>query len=299
MTQLSLPEPCSEKWSDMTPVGTGCRFCAACERNIVDFTQKSDEEIIAILQAGGKICGRFRDDQLNRPLRPAAAYRRLYARRGGLTAAAASMVALLAAQGSREAVPRADMAVPRLDMTVPRADTTAPHASELTEQQILQRQTLGKPEVYHYLDEEDTLREISGKIVDAEFQKGLPGVAISLKNTKYGAVTDAEGVFRFEVPLHLLQHDSATLRFSYTGYTASEALLPERVRMENVSVLYSLQPEFSVTAARLAESLQGVTGIVVVSVTEEKPRPAKRIGNFFKRLWPAKKKKYVMGCPRF
>jgi hypothetical protein len=269
----------------MTPVGAGCRFCAACERNIVDFTQKSDEEIIAILQAGGKICGRFRDDQLNRPLRPAAAYRRLYARRGGLTAAAASMVALLAAQGSREAVPR--------------ADTTAPHSSELTEQQILQRQTLGKPEVYHYLDEEDTLREISGKIVDAEFQKGLPGVAISLKNTKYGAVTDAEGVFRFEVPLHLLQHDSAALRFSYTGYTASEALLPERVRMENVSVLYSLQPEFSVTAARLAESLQGVTGIVVVSVTEEKPRPAKRIGNFFKRLWPVKKKKHVMGCPRF
>lgn len=284
MTQLSLPEPCSEKWSDMAPIGAGCRFCAACERNIVDFTQKSDAEIIAILQAGGKICGRFRDDQLNRPLRPAAAYRRLYARRGGLTAAAASVAALLAAQGSREAMPRVDTAVP--------------HASELTEQQMLQRQTLGKPVVYHYLDEEDTLREISGKIVDAEFQKGLPGVVISLKNTKYGAVTDVEGVFRFEVPLHLLQHDSATLRFSYAGYTTSEAFLPERVRTENVSVLYSLQPEFSVTA-HLVESLQGVTGIVAVSVTVEKPRPAKRIGNFFKRLWPQKKEKYFIGCPRF
>lgn len=279
MTQLSLPEPCSEKWSDMAAAGAGCRFCAACERNIVDFTQKSDAEIIAILQAGGKICGRFRDDQLNRPLRPVAAYRRLSARRGGLTAAAASLTALLAAQ------------------------QPAPHEAappEMTEEQILLlRETLGRPKVYHYLDEEDTQREISGKIVDAEFQKGLPGVLVSLKNTKYGAATDAEGVFRFEVPLHLLQHDSATLRFSYTGYVASEALLPGRVRTENVSVLYSLQPEFSVTACQI-EPFQKVMGTVAVVVTTEKNRPAKRIGAFFKKLWPFnKKKRYVMGCPRF
>ncbi|UOQ73223.1 hypothetical protein [Hymenobacter cellulosilyticus] len=65
-----IAEPCSQSWAAMTPQGPG-RRCAACEKVVIDFTQKTDAEILAVLRAavGGKqTCGRFGASQLNRPL---------------------------------------------------------------------------------------------------------------------------------------------------------------------------------------------------------------------------------------
>lgn len=68
---LAVPLPCPERWAAMTPMAQG-RHCAACQKTVVDFTQKTDAEILAYLaQAGrGNTCGRFRREQLGRPLRP-------------------------------------------------------------------------------------------------------------------------------------------------------------------------------------------------------------------------------------
>lgn len=47
------------------------RNCAACDRVLTDFAQMNDDELILFFkQSRGKICGRFRKDQLNRPLTP-------------------------------------------------------------------------------------------------------------------------------------------------------------------------------------------------------------------------------------
>ena len=55
----------------MTPTPTG-RHCAACQKTVVDFTQKTDAEILAYLAgAAGPACGRFRAGQLARPLQVA------------------------------------------------------------------------------------------------------------------------------------------------------------------------------------------------------------------------------------
>jgi hypothetical protein len=52
----------------MTPASGG-RHCAACQKTVVDFTQKTDAEILAALrQAAGQTCGRLRPDQVGRPL---------------------------------------------------------------------------------------------------------------------------------------------------------------------------------------------------------------------------------------
>jgi hypothetical protein len=77
MTQLShttlrVSQPCHESWATMTLTTLG-RHCATCQKTVVDFTHKTDAEILAYLaQAGrGNTCGRFRKEQLGRPLRPA------------------------------------------------------------------------------------------------------------------------------------------------------------------------------------------------------------------------------------
>ncbi|NML67066.1 hypothetical protein HHL22_17810 [Hymenobacter sp. RP-2-7] len=72
-TRLTIPRPCSQSWAAMVPTGPG-RRCAACQKVVVDFTRKTDAEILAYLAQAdrGNTCGRFRAGQLARPLAVAA-----------------------------------------------------------------------------------------------------------------------------------------------------------------------------------------------------------------------------------
>ena len=65
---IQIPQPCHERWDTMQPTDRG-RFCASCRKTVVDYTNYSDQEVIRLLhQSPGTACGRFRDEQLNRPL---------------------------------------------------------------------------------------------------------------------------------------------------------------------------------------------------------------------------------------
>jgi hypothetical protein len=65
--QISIPEPCHEGWQNMTPVEKG-RFCASCQKTVVDFTHLSDNEIINLVSKNDALCGRINVSQLNRNL---------------------------------------------------------------------------------------------------------------------------------------------------------------------------------------------------------------------------------------
>lgn len=68
---FQITEPCHESWNKMTPEAQG-RFCASCQRCVVDFTAKTPEQIKLIYeQEGGDVCGRVRASQLNATARPA------------------------------------------------------------------------------------------------------------------------------------------------------------------------------------------------------------------------------------
>ncbi len=66
---LSVGLPCAEDWNNMQQLPGGQRFCAHCAHTVVDFSNATDAEIIAAFRdSAGKVCGRFRNDQLDRPL---------------------------------------------------------------------------------------------------------------------------------------------------------------------------------------------------------------------------------------
>ncbi|MFC5271858.1 hypothetical protein [Adhaeribacter terreus] len=63
---ITIPEPCEQDWNMMTPQGDG-RFCDVCQKCVIDFSTKTDREVIEIFsRSNHKVCGRFREDQLNR-----------------------------------------------------------------------------------------------------------------------------------------------------------------------------------------------------------------------------------------
>lgn len=67
MHKISIPTPCHEDWSQMTPNELG-RHCNACAKTVVDFTQMSDEavQLYLLSRHGERICGRFSTVQLHR-----------------------------------------------------------------------------------------------------------------------------------------------------------------------------------------------------------------------------------------
>jgi hypothetical protein len=67
-TSIYIPKPCHQDWSKMTPTQKG-KFCSACNKQVVDFSLMSDNQVLNFLShQQGKLCGRFDAEQLQRPL---------------------------------------------------------------------------------------------------------------------------------------------------------------------------------------------------------------------------------------
>ncbi|HLO69646.1 MAG TPA: hypothetical protein VK167_02170 [Flavipsychrobacter sp.] len=78
--QISIPQPCHEDWNKMTPTEQG-RFCNSCQKCVVDFTTFTDRQLFEYFNKhkGHKICGRFENMQLNRPINiPPQPHSKLY-----------------------------------------------------------------------------------------------------------------------------------------------------------------------------------------------------------------------------
>lgn len=67
---VSIPEPCHERWSAMTPAEQG-RFCHSCQHQVIDFSKMTDAQIVSYLsKQQGRVCGRMLNFQMNRNLLP-------------------------------------------------------------------------------------------------------------------------------------------------------------------------------------------------------------------------------------
>ncbi|WP_299112386.1 energy transducer TonB [uncultured Winogradskyella sp.] len=63
---ISIPKPCHENWSQMTPNEKG-RFCQSCSKTVVDFTKMDTKEIQDYIHnnRNKRICGHIKQSQLD------------------------------------------------------------------------------------------------------------------------------------------------------------------------------------------------------------------------------------------
>ena len=189
--RISIPEPCHEDWDRMTPVGPNRRHCASCDKAVTDFSWMTDREIHQYLAvAGNKLCGRFRRDQLDRPVR---AY---VAPSTGWRAVAAGAGLLLSAGVGAQTTG-----------STPLTDPLPPYAelSEIINGDI-ERETRMKG-------------TFQGRVID---QDGVPliGATVLIVGTRSGTVTDPDGQFAISA------RTGQQLLVTYLGY--SDLSIPVR-----------------------------------------------------------------------
>jgi hypothetical protein len=75
---ITIPEPCSEKWTDMIPKKGG-KFCVSCDKIVVDFTKMTDSELLDYFKHyQGGTCGNFNTMQIDRLIQPLPKERRFH-----------------------------------------------------------------------------------------------------------------------------------------------------------------------------------------------------------------------------
>lgn len=200
-TTFTVPQPCHEDWATMAPAAQG-RHCAACNKVVVDFTQKTDAEMLALLHRAAAPCGRFRADQLSRPLllppTPAPRWRTWLA--ATATVLGLREVAAEQSHGQNQTVVQYDL-LTRDEQKI----------AALRQRQQLQIKTDSSQQV------------LRGKVTDKSTGDGLPGVTVLLKNTTVGTSTEADGSFELVLPSSTAADQLIT--FAFVGYMPEEKQL--------------------------------------------------------------------------
>ena len=246
---LSIPQPCAESWAAMMPTATG-RHCAACAKTVVDFTLKTDAEILAYLAgaANGRTCGRFAAGQLERPLQravpaaPSARWR-------------AWLAALVAIWAVREGVGTEATAQARTEWRarywggpVPAAPVgEAKETPESAVSPLLGRKpaiTIVLPEVTKGpsitmgMVSSQSMKSgaaplvLRGTITDFSDNTVIPGVTVLLKGTTIGTSTTADGSYELVVPAELATVQVLDVIVSSIGFVLQERMLTTKTASE-------------------------------------------------------------------
>ena len=185
--QVTIAEPCTQNWDKMEK-GSDFGFCTACSKNVIDFTNYTNAEIISVLtQTSTSICGRLTVTQLNQLnhyllVKPA---NRNWMKYLGVLAIGVSIFT----QDASAAIPRV-----ATEIIVQNAD----------------KKDEKKP---------TPVTRVSGVILGLD-KKPMSGIRVVILNTKYHAITDENGRYEFifkyglDLKSNVLSVESA--RFSAT-----------------------------------------------------------------------------------
>lgn len=255
-SSIHIAQPCPESWDAMTPTGPG-RHCLACQKTVVDFTWKTDAEILAYLtQAAGETCGRLRADQLNRPLVLAAAA-------GPAQQWRAWLAATLALWGVRESSGLGAEARTGPPLSTHRSPASA-----------------HKPR--HSAPASKVLR---GTVRDATTQQPLAGVAVFLKGENRATTTNAAGQFSLPLPSGRPAARRPHLVLHHAGYLSRQLSLAPTTGAVQVELHTDPAAGGVEVVAQFQQQRRDVLGgaVALISVTNEQapPPPVARPGHGF------------------
>jgi len=202
---LSVPNPCSEDWNSFAPTPTG-GFCDRCQKNVIDFTKATDDEIIAFIsKKPAHACGRFKLTQLktygislSEKVTP------------GFRLFKAGVVGLFLLLISK------------------------PISAQVQMKPLVE--TYQTTEVSTHTTRSGKMA-IRGKVISSEDSVGIPGASVVQKETSNGVFTDIDGTFE----LIIEPESPQILIVSFVGFVTEEVKLGHSIpTMLNIAMLPAL-----------------------------------------------------------
>ncbi|MEO2059221.1 MAG: carboxypeptidase-like regulatory domain-containing protein [Mesonia sp.] len=194
--KLNIPEPCHEDWQQMSPTQKG-KFCASCQKEVIDFTKLSATEIARKTKNAKQLCGRFTSTQLEQDY-------------VSTSQSSLSRLGIALGLGSIITVAQPGLAQEKR----PTQESVLNLNSENEEEE--------KIDVVEALNNKmpicgfDEVIIITGNVTE-ETGLPLPGVNIIQQNTSNGTQTDFDGNFSIEISEEDFENE-VFLQFSYVGF---------------------------------------------------------------------------------
>jgi hypothetical protein len=187
---ITVPKPCHEKWSKMTPDGSG-RYCSSCNKTVVDFSNFTDKELVEYILKHPRGCGSFDNRQLNRTLIiPTENNNSFFSKALLGTALFAGIASHSEAQANKESLPFIQVPVPTI-------------SSETANKNSIQ----------------DTSHVVKGTVVNSKTKRPLGYVSLTMKAANYTTTTetDSAGNFTFYIPENL-RKETVTIETNDSWY---------------------------------------------------------------------------------
>ena len=187
--RLSISKPCSESYQYMSPTQKG-RFCASCEKEIIDFTLLTDSQIRQFFEnQNSAVCGRLKSTQLAHTFEDSGKVRP--SKSNWIAALFSTLLVVSASNLKAEPTWKEVLRMP--------FNFKAGNSVKNTE-----------------LVNPDSVKIIKGKVYD-QAGETLPGAAIKLNSTNIEAISLSDGSFEIQIPAHY-KLKSVVLEASYIGF---------------------------------------------------------------------------------
>lgn len=203
MKIIQIENPCKEKWDNMQNIPDG-KFCDLCSKTVLDLTQKSDQEILRILdESNGEICGRILRHQSNRHFSPPEKVVISKEKRNGYSQLVAGLTIAASLAGIQT-----------------QAVNFEKPLIQISENQNSERD-LDKEK----MSDNDFI--ISGKLTNSETKKPLPNIEVTFitKEKIFKIKTNQDGIYKITVPDFYIRKTNNVLHFDFGGYNDKEFVL--------------------------------------------------------------------------
>ena len=221
--QLTIPEPCNVKHSEMESGKQGL-YCNVCCKNVINFIGKTDHEVYEIItHAEGEICGRLLPEQLKRPIRKielSPSHRNLKAIAAGLISLFSTKLSLGHSTDTTS--------TPRIIAVKDTASYKAPVAKD----------DLGMLKMKSW-DDAFSLNSTSSFLIGGQVltndSVGIACVEITIHDSEQTFYTDSNGCFSFQVSYNTFYPPK--VRFKKEGYENSNCSITDMIYHKDLKIV--------------------------------------------------------------
>ncbi|HLP22103.1 MAG TPA: carboxypeptidase-like regulatory domain-containing protein [Chitinophagales bacterium] len=241
--RITIPQPCHQDWANMTPTQQGA-FCHACQKNVIDFSVKTENEIYEIVSnSDSKICGRFNTFQLEQPIRKSEIANGFLNWR----AIAAGFAALfsfnrVAANSDLETKPK--IVAETKNELIDTATIVQPYKKPL--------QGLSKT-----VTDSDSVICIAGKVINAATNEPVPYAMLHLNGSLIGVVADISGNYSLEINRDEATKYGSLIGISSLGFDSRQIHLLEFMQTDYLVVKLIMNTESAIIFKSSSEFTAG------------------------------------------